>query len=52
MSTTPKENPVLTFLKKMAEKGKLKAAHVINAQTKAWITEAEAEELMLLVLEH
>lgn len=46
------ENLVLTFLKKMAEKGKLKATHVVNAQTKGLITEEEAEELMLVVLEH
>ena len=48
--STP-ENLVLAFLKKMAEKGKLKAAHVVNAKTKGLITEEEAEELMLVVLE-
>ena len=49
---TTNENRVLAFLKKMAEKAKLKAHHVVNAQTKGWITEDEAEDLMLDVLEH
>lgn len=49
---TTNENRVLAFLKKMAEKGRLKAHHVVNAQSKGWITEEEAEELMLAVLDH
>lgn len=50
MSST--SNAVFDFLKGMAKKGKLKGHHILNAVKKGWITEDQAEELTLIILEN
>lgn len=42
---------VFNYLKGMVERGKLTPRHVVNALNRKWITQEQADELNVLILE-